>query len=198
MSDARTSQRTKQMVAFMIISVSCFIAIGICSIVNFSISGGFTWSLYPILSIIFVWLLSTPLLTKSSSFVKWLLPPTIFMLPYLALLGRVTPITGWLMGLAVPITFLGIAALWICFFVSKRLKSNSWYLAAALIFIIGSVFSPMTTLLSVNFASVEFLLSDYVTTLIGLVVFISMFSSLMVAGTLFGVGYTKRNVYISK
>ena len=189
---------TKRMLVFVIISMSCFVAMGVCAVVDFAITGGFSWSLYPILSIAFAWLLCTPLLTKSNSLAKWIFPPTMLILPYLFLLGRVSPITGWLVGVSIPLAALSIIALWVCFFVSKKLTYNSWYLSAALIFIIGSVVSPITTLLSVNFVGMEFLISDFVSSLISLVVIISMLSCLMVAGILFGVGYTERNFYSSK
>ena len=131
--------------------------------------------------------------TKESEHRKrWFLLPTIFVLPYLSLLGRGIPITGWFMGLILPVAALGAVAIWVCFFVAKRLLYSSWYLSAALIFIIGSVVSPITTLLSVHFVSVEFSLSDFVFTHISLVVFASMFLCLMVAGILVILGYTKR------
>jgi len=190
--ETKNSAYMNRKLVFVIISIACFTAIGICAVAGLVITGGFTWSLYPILTVAFAWLLCTPLLIENSSFTKWLLPPTIFALPYLFLLGRITPVPGWLVGFILSVAALGLVTLWACFFVSKRLTYNSWYFAAALVVIIGSVLSPITILL-VNFVGAGLSFPDFVSTIIGLVAFISVFASLMLAGTFFMIGYTKRD-----
>jgi len=193
--ETKNNEYMKQRLAFIIISMACFTIMGIGTVVGLVIAGGFTWFLYPILTVGFAWLLCTPLLIKSSSFTKWLLPPTIFTLPYLLLLGRIAPVPGWLVDFILSVTALSLVALWVCFFASKKLMYNSWYFSAALIAMIGSVVSPITLLVLANFIGVGLSLPDFISTLISLMAFISIVASLMVAGILFIFGYTKRNFH---
>jgi len=191
LATAESSGYMKRLFAFLIISMGCIIAAGACAIIDFSIADEFTWSPYPILSIALAWLICTPLLIKSNSFAKWALPPTLLVLPYLFLLEKMTPFTGWFVNFALPIAALNIIALWLCFFVAKRLLPNGWHFAAALIFINGAVFSPITALLLINLTGMGSLFSDSVSTIVGLAIFISMLSCLVVAGMLAIIGYTK-------
>jgi len=74
-----------------------------------------------------------------------------------------------------------------------RLTYNSWHFSAVLIFIIGSVISPITTLLSLNIVGTQFLLPDFVTMVVHFVVFTSVFIFLITAIILFIVGCKKSN-----
>lgn len=80
---------TKNVIISILFSITLLIGIMVCLICNIAISGGLTWSLIPISSIVFAWIISFPgiILGKKGVIVS-LLSLSIFIVPYLFLLSR--------------------------------------------------------------------------------------------------------------
>ena len=117
-------QQMHSRLIFILISICCLLAIFVCAVVDFVTTSGFTWSLQAIVSLVFGWFLSTPLLMTSRNFAKWLVPLTILVLPYLLLLEMSMQHRGWFVGLALPVAIVGIVTLWACFFLAKKFLYN--------------------------------------------------------------------------
>jgi len=73
----------------------------------------------------------------------------------------------------------------------EKMIYNSWHFTAMFIFIIGSVISPTTVLLSLRVAGTWFLIPDFVTMIVQLIVFTSLSVFLIAAVILFIIGCKK-------
>ena len=127
----------------MILALSCFIAIVTCIIVNIVTNGKITWGIYPILSIPFGFLMIVPLFAKSHRIALTLSSITIFLLPYLFLLAKVTPIKGWFIPLGLPIAITGLITIWIFYLLLRYLRINAWYKVSIVIFLCGVIVNPI-------------------------------------------------------
>ena len=80
---------TKNAVISLLFSATLLIGIMVCLICNIAISGNLTWSLIPISSIVFVWVVSFPsiILGKKGILIS-LISLSAFVIPYLFLLSR--------------------------------------------------------------------------------------------------------------
>ncbi len=124
---------------FMFFTLSCFIATGVCLIVNLAVNNQITWAYYPLLSILFGWLILSPLLLKKQKFIFFLCALTLFTLPYLNLLSKITPVTDWFIPIGLPSFISGIAALWIIFPLFIFSKINVLYKTSIAVFLFGGV-----------------------------------------------------------
>lgn len=80
---------TKNVLISVLFSVTLLIGIMVCLICNFAKSGHFTWSLIPISSIVFAWVISFPsIILGKRGIVVSLLSLSVFIVPYLFLLSR--------------------------------------------------------------------------------------------------------------
>ena len=133
---------------FALLTLVCLISSAVCVIVDLAITHTLTWSWYPLSSIAYAWLIFTPLLIKRNILAVWLTPVSIFVIPYLLLLERLTPNGNWFNKLALPIAIIGIVVLWLCSFIVKGLrKKNNWLMAAVLVFILCTVVAPVVTVI---------------------------------------------------
>src|SRR5699024_978277 len=79
----------KNIIIAVLFSVILFIGILVCTICYIAVSGSLSWSLIPIISIIFVWLISFPsIMFGKKGIVKSLISLSIFVVPYIYLLSR--------------------------------------------------------------------------------------------------------------
>ena len=122
---------------FMIYSLSCFVAAGICVIVNVAINRQITWAAYPLLSIAFGWAVFIPLLAKKHRIILILCTLTLLVLPYLYLLSKITPATDWFIPVGFPSAVIGIIALWILLPLYLFAKMNILYKSAISVFLLG-------------------------------------------------------------
>lgn len=81
---------TRNVIISMIFSVTCLVGIMVCLICNLAISGNLTWSLIPVSSIVFAWVISFPsiILGKRGIIVSFI-SLSAFIVPYLFLLSRI-------------------------------------------------------------------------------------------------------------
>ena len=94
-------------------SAALLMGILVCLICNIAISGSVTWSRIPVCSIVFAWTISFPwiLLGKRGAFAS-LLSCSVFLIPYLFLLGRLTNVKE-VFSVGAAVAAASIAFLWI-------------------------------------------------------------------------------------
>lgn len=128
---------------FKFFSLACLIAIAACVIVDIAMNQQFTWSLYPALSVPFGWLVISPIFTGKYGVPLSLSSVTLFVIPCLYLLEKVTPRDNWFSVLGIPAAVIGIIAMWALYLLFKFLRISLWYKWAAAVFLVGVVVSPL-------------------------------------------------------
>lgn len=128
---------------FMIFTLTCFVAIGVCLIVNIAINRQITWGTYPLLSIVFGWAVLSPLLVKKHGIILLLSALTLLTLPYLYLMSKITPVTNWFMPIGLPIAIAGLITLWLLYPLYRYAKINMLYKSAISVFLLGAVSSTV-------------------------------------------------------
>ena len=167
----------------MVFALSCFIAIGMCVIVDLAINSEITWGMYPILSIPFGVFIITPLFAKKNGIALALSSLTVFILPFLYLIEKITPIKEWFYPLGLPITISSIITVWILYLMLRFFKINVWYKVSIVTFVCGVIMTPITNyfISTSNFAEGNSLLNTI----------INIFSCVVLTAV-FGIyGYTK-------
>jgi len=167
---------------FILFTLVCFIAMGVCLIVDMAITHRITWSAYPLLSIPFGWIAVSSLLIKKYGKVLCPCVLTLSVLPYLYFIEKITPVSDWFLPLGLPSAVTGIIVGWIIYFLFRFIKISIWYKAAISIFLAGVIASPIINHFVNAFAQIEpsFLNS-----------FINIFSCILVSAMLGILGYRK-------
>ena len=132
-----------QKIILISFSIICVAAIITCAIVNIVIDREFTWSLYPILSIPFGWLLFIPLIRKRHGIVLSICSLTLITIPYLFFLEKITPVGNWFIAIGIPCAIAGIITIWLLFLLYRFLKISTWYKVAVTIFLAGVITNPV-------------------------------------------------------
>ena len=115
---------TKNVIISILFSATLLIGIMVCLICNIAISGSLTWSLIPVSSIVFAWVISFPsiILGKRGIIVSFI-SLSVFIVPYLFLLGSLLKVKEvFSVGAVIAVT--SIVFLWIIVAVFKRIKSK--------------------------------------------------------------------------
>ena len=128
---------------FMSFTLVCFIAAGVCLIVNMAINQQITWAAYPLLSILFGWAVLSPLLIKKHGPVLHLSALTFLIFPYLYLLSNITPVSDWFRPIGLPAAIAGVIAIWILYPLFRYAKINILYKSAIAVFLLGVIISPV-------------------------------------------------------
>ena len=110
---------------FLIFTILCFIAIGVCIIVNYAMDRRLTWAAYPILSVPVGWLIGIPLLFKKYTLSLCVLSAT--SIPFLYFLEKITPVHGWFFPLGLPAAIVGIVVVWMIYLLFRYIKMSLWY-----------------------------------------------------------------------
>lgn len=120
------------------VSILCLVGIVVCLICDLAINRALTWSLYTVYSIPFFWLLTLPvILTRRHAIVLTLAVLSASSVPYLYLIEKITPMTGWFMPLALPVAASGILAVWLTYGIYRFLPVNIFYKSALVVALIG-------------------------------------------------------------
>ena len=173
--------------AFQIISVLCFIAIGVCLIVDFAINKRIVWAGYPIISVMFAWVVMLPLLlAKRNKVLFSLIAATITTIPFLFLLDNLTPVKDWAYGLGMPIAIVSIVITWIVFLIFSYLQINLWFKFAIAVFLYGVIGSP-----AISFF-VDSFLANSSSSLFNLNNLVNIFSCIAITILLVIVGFNKK------
>ncbi len=124
----------KNVVISIIFSTTLLIGLIVCAICDIAISGNFTWSLIPISSIIFAWIVSFPvMILGKKGFLGGLTSISIFMIPYLYILSDLLNVKA-VFSIGAIMSFISIVYIWIIFGIFNRLKMRK-------LFAIGLIFS---------------------------------------------------------
>lgn len=106
-------------------SLVLLLSIIICAICDIAISGAFTWSLYPISSIIFAWFLFIPVIQYKEKGIRGsLIIFSLLIIPFLYILHTIIGGDTFIMRIGIPISFLSILYLWCIYFIFKKLKTK--------------------------------------------------------------------------
>jgi len=127
----------------MSFSIACIISIITCVIVNVAIDRQITWSVYPILSVLFGWLVFSPLIIKKHGLPLSICSLTLFTLPYLFFLDKITPVESWFIPLGIPSAIAGMISVWVFYLLFRFVKISLWYKLAIAVFIAGAIVSPI-------------------------------------------------------
>lgn len=106
-------------------SLVLLLSIIICSICDIAISGTFTWSLFPISSIIFAWFVLMPIIHyKKKGILGSLITSSLLIIPFLYVLSKIIGGDTLIMPIGIRTSFFSILYLWIVYFLFKKLKTR--------------------------------------------------------------------------
>lgn len=127
----KSKARTLQSVCALAFSFLLLAGIVVCVICDLAFSGGFTWSLFPISSIVFGWLVVFPVLKFGVKGI-WgsLLAVSVFILPFLLVLDRLIPSDGLILSIGIWTSAISLVFLWIVFALFQFLRTRKWVAAA--------------------------------------------------------------------
>ncbi|WP_195986112.1 helix-turn-helix domain-containing protein [Clostridium sp. D33t1_170424_F3] len=127
-------KKKKRITAELVMTVmtSVFLlAMLVCGICDYALNANLTWSVFPISSIAFVWLVLAPLVwCKKNRVAKAMLSLTVWIVPFLWIIEVNSPVTGWLLPMGVPASVLGLAYLWALCWLFCYTKWNRWSCAS--------------------------------------------------------------------
>lgn len=123
----------------LILNISFVIAAFVCIICDLAITGSLSWSLYPLASIAYAWLIIEPLFYFKKSKIKISLAAlSIFIFPFLFCIQQISNTSGWLLPLAFPIALTGIIGFWLIYLLYTKIK-NKWFATSLCLIIILSI-----------------------------------------------------------
>lgn len=103
----------KNVVISILFSATLMIGIMVCLICNIAISGNLTWSLIPISSIVFAWVIVFPsIILGKKGIIVSLISLSVFVIPYLYLLSILIKVKE-VFSVGVVMSVVGIIFLWI-------------------------------------------------------------------------------------
>lgn len=103
----------KNVVISILFSITLLTGIIVCLICNIAISGSLTWSLIPVSSIIFAWLISFPnIIFGKRGIIISLISLSVFIVPYLFLLGSLIKVNE-VFSIGTAVAAASIVFLWI-------------------------------------------------------------------------------------
>ena len=115
---------SKNMRVFILFSSALAIGIIVCAICDIAISGTFTWSLIPVSSIIFAWVVCFPVIILGKRGIAGSLTAlSIFIFPYLYILGELVEVRA-VFSIGAVMSVISIVYLWLIFAVFRRLRAR--------------------------------------------------------------------------
>lgn len=124
---------------FLAFSLLCLVGTGACVIANIVIDQQITWSTQSSLSIIFGWVVISPIVVKKHGITLSLCSLTIFAYPFLYLLEIITLTGGWLSPLGLPVAITAILTLWAIWALFSFIRINLWFKFAITVFLAGVI-----------------------------------------------------------
>lgn len=98
---------------------------GVCALCDLLLSGGFTWSLIPILSIVLAWLVLFPVIRWGGGGVAaGLAALTVGIFPFLYVLNLLIPAGGLVFSIGAPIAAVSAVYLWAVFALFRRRRER--------------------------------------------------------------------------
>ena len=109
------------------ISFSLVLLLGVitCSICDMAISHGFTWSLYPISTSIFVWLISIPVIKFGKKGIMYsLISLSVFIIPFILVLNAIIEGKTLLVPIGIRMSLITVVFLWLVYLIFRFLKNR--------------------------------------------------------------------------
>ena len=117
----------KNVIISIIFSSVLLIGLIVCAICDIAISGNLTWSLIPISSIIFTWVISFPIIILGKKGVLGsLISLSIFVIPYLYILSDLINAKA-VVSLGAIMALIAIVYIWLIFGIFNRLKERKLF-----------------------------------------------------------------------
>lgn len=118
--------RAKQICSIALLATAV-IGIVVCSIVDVAINSAFTWSLYPIVSIVLACALILPFVLKGK---KGIVPAlgvlTVTIIPYLHVLDKIAETEGLILKVGGVVSAIVLVYLWLMCLIMKLCKNRKW------------------------------------------------------------------------
>ncbi len=142
---------TKNVIISILFSITLLIGIMVCLICNIAISGNLTWSLIPVSSIAFAWVISFPsIILGKRGIIISLISLSVFIIPYLFLLSSFLKVKE-IFSIGTVIAVISIIFLWIIVAIFSRIGETSkliilgitFLLAIPFMFIVNIILSKM-------------------------------------------------------
>lgn len=112
----------KNVIISIIFSAILLIGLMVCTICDVAISGNLTWSLIPISSIIFTWVVSFPIIILGKKGILGsLMSISIFIIPYLYILSSLIKAKA-VFSIGAIMALISIMYMWFIFWIFNRLK----------------------------------------------------------------------------
>lgn len=171
----------KNVVISIIFSTTLLIGFIVCAICDIATSGKLTWSMIPMSSIIFAWIVSFPvMILGKKGFLGGLIAISIFTIPYLYILSDLINVKA-VFSIGAIMSLISIVYLWILFGIVNRLKMRK-------LFALGIIFlSLIPFMILVNIALSKFISEP----IIDVWDILSIFIMLIVAFAFFVCDYAK-------
>lgn len=120
---------TKKGIVLLSVTILFLVAAFVCSLCDFVITRSISWSLYPIGSEVLVWcVLAALLYGKKLRFIAATAAVTVLIIPFLALIERISNSVGWLIPVGLPIAVASLLLLWVFVLLLTFTKINRWFI----------------------------------------------------------------------
>ncbi len=137
---------TKNVIISIVFSATLLIGILVCAICDAAINDNLTWSLIPISSIIFTWVISLPIIILGKKgILGCLISISIFIIPYLYILGDLTN-DKHVFSIGTVIAFISLVYIWFIFLIFSWRRIRK-LLAVGITFILSI---PFTLLINIT------------------------------------------------
>lgn len=137
----------KSAIISILFSVSLLIGIMVCLICDFAISGNLTWSLIPVISIIFAWAVTFPgIKLGKRGIIVSLLSLSVFIIPYLFFLSRLINAEE-VFSIGAAMSVAAIPFLWIIAAVFSRIGKTGKLIALGVTFLVAIPFVVIINIL---------------------------------------------------
>ncbi len=142
---------TKNVIISILFSITLLTGIMVCLICNIAISGNLTWSLIPVSSIVFAWVISFPsIILGKRGIIISLISLSVFIIPYLLLLSSFLKVKE-IFSIGTVMAVISIIFLWIIVAIFSRIGETSklvilgitFLLAIPFMFIVNIILSKM-------------------------------------------------------
>jgi hypothetical protein len=163
-----------------IFTVLCIVSILVCMICNYAMNRSFTWSLIPVISIFFCWLLLISALLMGKNRVFFLiLGMTYSILPFLYFLEQLVSEKDWFFRLGAPVTISSVVTIWTLYLIVKKFHPNIRLFLSCFFVLFGILYNTVLRYYICRFLAADFLELDYI---------ISCLSSLIISICFFCIG----------
>lgn len=126
---------TRNGIIAILFSMALLIGIMVCLICNIAITGALTWSMIPVSSIIYAWVIAFPVIIWGKrGIIASLASLSAFTVPYLFVLSRLTGVGG-VFSIGTAAAFVSILFLWIVAAICKRTGKSGRFAAMGIIFL---------------------------------------------------------------